>query len=212
MESGVLTRERIEASARRVLTEKARLGLHKSRAVDLDAVPAVVGTRRNAAIARQVSERAMTLIKDDRNTCRSSCRQRPHVLYLSVLDYPRGWRIAAPSRVLLPGTACEIPGVQAIEISTRRAPTSWRSCAPWPRAPTPSSPACSSAPRRAPGGSTSRRRSFRLLQELGRAGWTQQPAVRGGVLRQPLRARWDYRKFRRCCSPTISQTRRSSRW
>ena len=122
VESGVLTRARIEASARRVLTEKARLGLHKSRAIDLDAVPSVVGTRRNAAIARQVSERAMTLVKDDRNNVPIKLPATADVLYLSVLDYPRGWRIAAPSRVLLPALRAKFPKVQAIEISDATSP------------------------------------------------------------------------------------------
>ncbi len=39
------------------------------------------------------------------------------VLFLSVLDYPRGWRIAAPSRAFLPALRERWPDVQAIEVS-----------------------------------------------------------------------------------------------
>ena len=46
--SGRLTRARIEASARRVLSHKARLGLHLSRTVNLDGVMTAVGTRAGA--------------------------------------------------------------------------------------------------------------------------------------------------------------------
>jgi beta-N-acetylhexosaminidase len=120
--SGALTRERLEASVRRILTEKARLGLHKSRAIDLDAVPTVVGTRHHATIARQVSERSITLIKDDRNSVPIKLPATADVLYLSVLDYPRGWRIAAPSRVLLPALRAKWPNLQAVEISDATSP------------------------------------------------------------------------------------------
>jgi beta-N-acetylhexosaminidase len=117
VESGALPRARVTASVRRILTEKARLGLHKQRLISLDAVPLTVGTRRHLAVARQVSERAVTLIKDDRNSIPLKLPPTANVLFLSVLDYPRGWRIAAPSRTLLPALRSRWPNVQAIEIS-----------------------------------------------------------------------------------------------
>jgi beta-N-acetylhexosaminidase len=117
VESGTIPRARIEASVRRILTQKARLGLHKQRTVSLDAVPLTVGTRRHAAVARQVSERAVTLVKDERSSIPLKLPATANVLFLSVLDYPRGWRIAAPSRVLLPALRSRWPNLQAIEIS-----------------------------------------------------------------------------------------------
>ena len=51
-----------------MLRAKARLGLHQQRAVDLDAVPAIVGgARAPGGRATSVSERSITLIKDERN-------------------------------------------------------------------------------------------------------------------------------------------------
>ena len=44
------------------------------------------------------------------------------MLFLSVLDYPRGWRIAAPSRALLPALRERWSDVQAIEISDATTP------------------------------------------------------------------------------------------
>ena len=73
-----------------------------------------------------MSERAVTLIRDEQATCRSRCRASGSVLYLSVLDYPRGWRIAAPSRALLPALRERWPDVQAIEVSDQTTRTSWR--------------------------------------------------------------------------------------
>ncbi len=43
VESGRISRERLETSVRRVLAAKARLGLHRARVISLDAVPDVVG-------------------------------------------------------------------------------------------------------------------------------------------------------------------------
>ena len=122
VEAGTIPRARIEASVRRILTEKARLGLHKQRAVSLDDVPLTVGTRRHAAFARQVSERAVTLIKDERNSLPLKLPPTANVLFLSVLDYPRGWRIAAPSRTLLPALRARWANLQAIEVSDATTP------------------------------------------------------------------------------------------
>lgn len=62
---GRLERTRLEASARRVLELKARLGLHESRTVSLDRVDEVVGTGAHLAFADSVATRSMTLVRDD---------------------------------------------------------------------------------------------------------------------------------------------------
>jgi len=120
--SGVISRARLEQSVRRVLSAKARLGLHKTRTVNLDAVPSSVGGRRHAAVAREVSKRAVTLIKDERQSVPLRLAPTASVLYLSVLDYPRGWRIAAPSRTLIPALRARWPNLQSIEVSDATTP------------------------------------------------------------------------------------------
>jgi len=122
VKSGDVPRERIEQSARRVLEAKARLGLHKSRTVNLDSVGLGVGGRRHDAVARTISERSITLIKDARNYVPLSTPRTGSVLYLSVLDYPSGWRIAAPSRAVIPELRRRWPTVEAVEISDRTTP------------------------------------------------------------------------------------------
>ncbi len=62
---GRLERARLEASARRVLELKARLGLHRSRTVSLDRVDEVVGIGAHLAFADSVATRSMTLVRDD---------------------------------------------------------------------------------------------------------------------------------------------------
>lgn len=106
----------------RILTAKARLGLHRTRLVSLDEVPARVGGRAHAAVADEVSRRSITLIKDERQQLPLALPADAHVLHLSVLDYPAGWRIAAPSRTFQPELRARWPTLTSIELSDRTAP------------------------------------------------------------------------------------------
>lgn len=120
--SGEIPAERLDASVRRVLTAKARLGLHKTRVIDLEAVPDVVGGRAHRAVAREVSERAITLIKDERQSVPLPGPRSASLLFLSVVDYPSGWGIAAPSRTFLPELRKRWSNVTALELSDRTTP------------------------------------------------------------------------------------------
>jgi beta-N-acetylhexosaminidase len=66
VESGRLTRERIDESARRILHAKAWCGLAREREISLDAVWDVLGSPRHTAMARELFEHAVTLIRDPR--------------------------------------------------------------------------------------------------------------------------------------------------
>ncbi|MDP6373852.1 MAG: glycoside hydrolase family 3 protein [Vicinamibacterales bacterium] len=116
---GVLSPERIRESATRVLEAKARLGLHESRLVDLDALPARVGGRAHAEIADRASERAMTLVADARGDVPLRLPPDADILYLSVLDRPSGWRIAAPSRTFIAELRERWPSVTSVELSNQ---------------------------------------------------------------------------------------------
>ncbi len=67
VKAGGIPRAHIEQSARRILEAKARLGLHRVRTVNLDSVPLTVGGRKHDAVARSISQKSITLIKDVRN-------------------------------------------------------------------------------------------------------------------------------------------------
>lgn len=121
--SGQIPMAQIDASVRRILEAKARLGLHRQKLVSLDEIPLKVGTRANRAIAEEVSRRGMTLIKDDRGQVPLKIARDARVLYLSVLDYPSGWRIAAPSRTFIPELRKRWPNVTSIELSDRSTPS-----------------------------------------------------------------------------------------
>ncbi len=123
VKAGEIPRSQIEASARRILDAKARLGLHRTRTINLEAVPLSVGGRKHDAVARSISERSITLIKDARNSVPLALPRTGSVLYLSVLDYPSGWRIAAPSRTIIPELRSRWPNLEAIEVSDRTTPS-----------------------------------------------------------------------------------------
>jgi beta-glucosidase-like glycosyl hydrolase len=119
VEKGAIPIAQIDESVRRVLRTKARLGLYKTKVVSLDDVPAKVGGRANAAVAQALSQKSITLIKDDRNQVPLRVPRDASILYLSVLDYTSNWRIGAPSRTFLPELRRRWPAVTAIELSDR---------------------------------------------------------------------------------------------
>ena len=67
VESGRIPESRIDASVRRILEAKVRVGLHRQREVDLRSVDRVVGVRAHQEVARTIAERSLTLVRDRRN-------------------------------------------------------------------------------------------------------------------------------------------------
>jgi beta-N-acetylhexosaminidase len=98
------------------------MGLHRMRTVSLDDLPAKVGGRAHAGIARELGARSITLLKDDRNQVPLRLAREGSILYLSILDYPSNWRIAAPSRTFIPELRQRWPAVTPIELSDRSTP------------------------------------------------------------------------------------------
>ncbi len=64
--SGRLSEGRLDVSVRRVLTLKAKAGLHRGRLVDVSAVDTVVGRRDHLSFADSAAQRSVTLARDDR--------------------------------------------------------------------------------------------------------------------------------------------------
>jgi beta-N-acetylhexosaminidase len=114
---GRITQAQIDASVERVLRAKAAVGLHAQRTIDLDAVPAAVGGRTRDAVAQEAFAKSITLVKDDRRQVPLAVPRDVPILYLSVLDYPSGWQIAAPSRTFIPELKKRWANVTAIEVS-----------------------------------------------------------------------------------------------
>jgi beta-N-acetylhexosaminidase len=119
VQSGEIPQRQIDASVERVLRAKAFAGLNRVRSVNLDAIANIVGGRAHQAVADAVSEKSITLVTDRRNQVPLTLGRDAQILYLSVLDSPAGWGIAAPSRTFIPELKLRWPGVTSIEVSER---------------------------------------------------------------------------------------------
>jgi beta-N-acetylhexosaminidase len=67
VQSGRLSEERIDASVRRVLAAKARVGLDKERMVPLEKIGELVGTPDHVAVADEIARRSITVLKNGSN-------------------------------------------------------------------------------------------------------------------------------------------------
>jgi beta-N-acetylhexosaminidase len=123
VKSGRIPEAQVNQSVERILRAKARAGLHRNKLVNLDSIATVIGTRRNRATADQVSQRSITLVRDEKNLVPLKVGRDAQVLYLSVLDFPSNWRIAAPSRTFIPELRKRWPNVTSIELSDRTSPS-----------------------------------------------------------------------------------------
>lgn len=65
VQSGRLSEKRIEDSARKLLAAKYDLGLKKNRITSLDQIDHVVGSPDVLALAREIAEHAITLVRDE---------------------------------------------------------------------------------------------------------------------------------------------------
>src|SRR5690348_2202340 len=64
VERGEITRAHIDSAARHVLALKARVGLNQGRVTDIEALRDVVGSPAHRALAADVAQRAITLLRD----------------------------------------------------------------------------------------------------------------------------------------------------
>lgn len=65
VKSGRVTEARVEQSVRKILAAKYDLGLVKQRITPLDAIDQIVGRRDVGALAREIAEHAITLVRND---------------------------------------------------------------------------------------------------------------------------------------------------
>jgi beta-N-acetylhexosaminidase len=65
VKSGRITEQRVEESARRILAAKYDLGLVKDRMTPIDSIDRIVGSKDVMALATEIAEHAITLVRDE---------------------------------------------------------------------------------------------------------------------------------------------------
>ena len=65
VKSGRITEQRVEESARRILAAKYDLGLVEQRITPVDAIDRIVGSKDVLALANEIAEHAVTLVRDE---------------------------------------------------------------------------------------------------------------------------------------------------
>jgi len=115
VETGRISRQRLENSARRLLEMKAKVGLHRNRLVSLEAVDEVVGSGVHLAFADTAAARSMTLVRDDASLV--PMRADAPVQTVHVRYAPSTWLWA--SRAFSAGLLERVPGAIEIRLDER---------------------------------------------------------------------------------------------
>ncbi|MEO6332346.1 MAG: glycoside hydrolase family 3 N-terminal domain-containing protein, partial [Gemmatimonadaceae bacterium] len=100
------TEERINGAVRRLLALKQKMGLERTRFVQLDSVRAVVGDSANYAVAREIADRSIVLLKDSLGQVPIRPPTTERVLSITVArraDLAAGTSFNAELRRVFPG-------------------------------------------------------------------------------------------------------------
>ncbi|HYV05887.1 MAG TPA: glycoside hydrolase family 3 N-terminal domain-containing protein [Blastocatellia bacterium] len=122
VQSGEIKESRIDESARRILSAKAKLGLQTRRIVDLNKLDLLLGTSDHQRIAREIIETAVTLVRDKRNALPLKLNDQQRVLVITLLDSSEGWRDGVPGRAFLAGLASRHVRTTDISVSDKTSP------------------------------------------------------------------------------------------
>jgi beta-N-acetylhexosaminidase len=109
---GRVSEERIDESVRRILRQKAELGLHRERTVDLEAIHRQVGIPAHLEVAREIAEGSITLLRNERNLL--PLRGTPTANVLSVTYRRRNDLLAG--RFLNAGLRATYRRLQTVEV------------------------------------------------------------------------------------------------
>jgi beta-glucosidase-like glycosyl hydrolase/CubicO group peptidase (beta-lactamase class C family) len=105
VQRGELTEERLDRSVRRLLEAKAKLGLHRRRTVELARVPELLATDAHLAVAEDIANRSITVVRDRDHMLPLLARRVLSVVYTDDPDPFSG-------RVLQRALAERLPGLR----------------------------------------------------------------------------------------------------
>lgn len=110
VKEGRYTEARLDESVRRVLQLKRALGLQQKKIVSLDSVRIIVGDSSHLAVARQIAERSITLVKDSMGEIPVSVARNPRVLSMTIArraDLSAGTTFNGELRTAIPSLRTE---------------------------------------------------------------------------------------------------------
>lgn len=116
--SGRLPIERIDQSVERVLRAKARVGLHRNRFVDLEALPRLLARAEFERSARDIASRGVTLLRDKARILPLDAARPLKLLVLSIAGDPDPY----PGRALEEELRAHVDTLESLRFDTRFAP------------------------------------------------------------------------------------------
>ena len=116
LKSGRITEQRVEESARRILAAKYDLGLVKERITPIDSIDQIVGSKDVTALATEIAEHAITVVRDEDKLVPLKPGKRVFNLAVTNGD-DRSW-IANPFVARLKGAGVKVETVVLDERST----------------------------------------------------------------------------------------------
>jgi len=79
---GEIPREQIDASARRILRAKYRVGLTQKRAVDLNEINRIIEKSENVRAANEIAEKSITLFRNENNLLPLSAEKAQKAMFI----------------------------------------------------------------------------------------------------------------------------------
>jgi beta-N-acetylhexosaminidase len=99
VQNGQIAEARLDESVRRILQAKVRLGLDRYRPVDANKLSATVGNKAHRELSQQISDAAVTLVRDNNNSLPLAPSADKRVLHINLLDSRAGWREGVVGKV-----------------------------------------------------------------------------------------------------------------
>ncbi len=115
-QDGRITTARLDDSVRRILEAKARIGLDHYRPADLNRLSTIVGSKAHRDLAQQISDSAVTLVRDDKKVLPLTTSTEKRVLHINLLDSRFGWREGAVGRVAAAEVLKRFPKAMTIQL------------------------------------------------------------------------------------------------
>ncbi|HSP35766.1 MAG TPA: glycoside hydrolase family 3 N-terminal domain-containing protein, partial [Thermoanaerobaculia bacterium] len=116
VQDGRITTARLDESVRRILQAKARIGLDRYKPVDVNRLSDVVGSKAHRDLAQQISDNAVTLVRDQKHALPLSASPSTRILQITLLDSRAGWREGPVGIVSKTEIAKRFPNTMSIQL------------------------------------------------------------------------------------------------